>query len=149
MKNQTQNQHGSVRRARQLLAALFLLMPLALSACSIDTSSTGTSTTPGAGTPFQNQTQSQAATATPALGTSASSGTGSSSGGDTSNSAPDNSQANQPAQQSNQGGAAWQVPAEQQAVVQVVKRAGPAVVTVVNKLDASNSGFGGEALGSG
>ena len=41
------------------------------------------------------------------------------------------------------------MPAEQQAVVQVVQRDGPAVVTVVNKLDASQAGFSGEALGSG
>jgi len=45
-------------------------------------------------------------------------------------------------------GAPWQIPAEQQAVVQVVERAGPAVVTVVNKLD-SLQGFSGEARGSG
>src|SRR5437867_7467525 len=32
-------------------------------------------------------------------------------------------------------GGSWQVPAEQQAAVQVVERASPAVVTVVNKLD--------------
>jgi 2-alkenal reductase len=41
------------------------------------------------------------------------------------------------------------VPAEQQAAVQVVERASPAVVTVVNKLDAAQSGFEGEARGSG
>src|SRR5262245_45990707 len=38
---------------------------------------------------------------------------------------------------------------EQQAIVDVVNRARPAVVTVVNKLDPSQSGFGGEALGTG
>ncbi|MEO8289250.1 MAG: trypsin-like peptidase domain-containing protein [Chloroflexota bacterium] len=37
---------------------------------------------------------------------------------------------------------------DQQPVVQVVERVGPAVVTVVNKLDASQ-GYSGEALGSG
>ena len=46
-------------------------------------------------------------------------------------------------------GGAWQVPAEQQAVVKVVDKVSPAVVTVVNKLDSSQSGFGGEARGSG
>jgi 2-alkenal reductase len=40
------------------------------------------------------------------------------------------------------------VPAERQAVVQVVERVGPAVVTVVNRLDPSQ-GFAGEARGSG
>src|SRR5439155_18092017 len=45
-------------------------------------------------------------------------------------------------------GATWQVPAEQQAVVQVIERVGPAVVTVVNRLDSSQ-GFSGEARGSG
>ena len=47
-----------------------------------------------------------------------------------------------------QGGAAWQIPAEQQAVVKVVDQVGPAVVTVVNTLDSSQ-GFSGEARGSG
>ncbi len=41
------------------------------------------------------------------------------------------------------------MPAEQQAVVKVVDKVSPAVVTVVNKLDSSQSGFGGEARGSG
>jgi 2-alkenal reductase len=45
------------------------------------------------------------------------------------------------------GGGGWQVPAERQAVVQVVERISPAVVTVVNKL--GSQGFGGEASGSG
>jgi 2-alkenal reductase len=40
------------------------------------------------------------------------------------------------------------VPAEQQAVVQVIERVGPAVVTVVNRMDSSQ-GFSGEARGSG
>ncbi len=46
-------------------------------------------------------------------------------------------------------GGVWQVPAEQQAVVKVVEQVSPAVVTVVNKLDSSQSGFEGEARGSG
>ncbi len=45
-------------------------------------------------------------------------------------------------------GGAWQVPAEQQAVVKVVEQISPAVVTVVNKLDSSQ-GVSGEARGSG
>jgi 2-alkenal reductase len=45
-------------------------------------------------------------------------------------------------------GGAWQVPAEQQAVVRVVEAVGPAVVTVVNRIE-SGQGFGGEARGSG
>ncbi|HKP52789.1 MAG TPA: trypsin-like peptidase domain-containing protein [Chloroflexia bacterium] len=44
-------------------------------------------------------------------------------------------------------GGGWEVPAERQAVVQVVERISPAVVTVVNKL--GSQGFGGEASGSG
>ena len=46
-------------------------------------------------------------------------------------------------------GAAWQIPAEQQAVVRVVDQVNPAVVTVVNRLDPQRTGFGGEARGSG
>lgn len=46
-------------------------------------------------------------------------------------------------------GAAWQIPAEQQAVVKVVEQVNPAVVTVVNRLDPQQTGFGGEARGSG
>lgn len=42
----------------------------------------------------------------------------------------------------------WQIPAEKQATVMVVEKLSPAVVTVVNRLDAS-SGFSGEARGSG
>lgn len=42
----------------------------------------------------------------------------------------------------------WQVPAEKQAAVMVVEKLSPAVVTVVNRLDASQ-GFSGEARGSG
>ena len=45
------------------------------------------------------------------------------------------------------GGAAWQVPAEQQAVVRVVEEIGPAVVTVVNRIE--NERAVGEARGSG
>jgi 2-alkenal reductase len=44
-------------------------------------------------------------------------------------------------------GTGWQVPAERQAVVQVVELISPAVVTVVNKFE--QQGFGGEASGSG
>lgn len=47
-----------------------------------------------------------------------------------------------------QVGGGWQLPAEQQAIVQVVEQVSPAVVTVVNRLDGSQ-GFGGEARGSG
>jgi 2-alkenal reductase len=46
------------------------------------------------------------------------------------------------------GGAGWQIPAEKQAAVMVVEKLSPAVVTVVNRLDASQ-GFSGEARGSG
>ncbi|MEO5953120.1 MAG: trypsin-like peptidase domain-containing protein [Chloroflexia bacterium] len=45
-------------------------------------------------------------------------------------------------------GTGWQVPAEQQAAVQVVEKVSPAVVTVVNTLDPGN-GFVGESRGSG
>ncbi len=50
---------------------------------------------------------------------------------------------------SRQPGASWQIPAEQQAVVRVVEMVNPAVVTVVNRLDAQRNGFGAEARGSG
>jgi 2-alkenal reductase len=54
-----------------------------------------------------------------------------------------------PAQQAGgSAGSAWQIPAEQQAVVKVVEQVNPAVVTVVNRLDP-RQGFGGEARGSG
>src|SRR5215208_5092865 len=39
------------------------------------------------------------------------------------------------AQAQGQVGGEWQVPAEQQAIVQVVEQVSPAVVTVVNRLD--------------
>lgn len=45
-------------------------------------------------------------------------------------------------------GGGWQIPAEQQAVVQVVERTRSAVVTVLNRID-SGRGFGGQASGSG
>ncbi len=45
-------------------------------------------------------------------------------------------------------GAAWQVPAEQQATVKVVEKVAPAVVTVVNQL-APQGGLIGESRGSG
>jgi S1-C subfamily serine protease len=45
-------------------------------------------------------------------------------------------------------GTGWQVPAEQQAAVQVVEKVSPAVVTVVNRLDP-RGGFSGESRGSG
>jgi 2-alkenal reductase len=51
-------------------------------------------------------------------------------------------------QSQGQAGGDWRIPAEQQAIVQVVEQVSPAVVTVVNRLDASQ-GFGGEARGSG
>jgi 2-alkenal reductase len=38
---------------------------------------------------------------------------------------------------------------EQQAIIDVVTRSRPAVVTVVNKLDSNQTGFGGEARGTG
>jgi 2-alkenal reductase len=46
-----------------------------------------------------------------------------------------------------EAGGGWQIPAEQQAVVQVVERISPAVVTVVNRLE--RQGIGGESSGSG
>lgn len=46
-----------------------------------------------------------------------------------------------------QTGGGWQVPAEQQAIVKVVEQLGPAVVTVVDRIDTGQ--FGGEASGSG
>jgi 2-alkenal reductase len=51
-------------------------------------------------------------------------------------------------QSQGQAGGDWRIPAEQQAIVQVVEQVSPAVVTVVNRLDGSQ-GFGGEARGSG
>jgi 2-alkenal reductase len=54
----------------------------------------------------------------------------------------------QPQGSTAQVGGAWQVPAEQQAIVKVVEQVSPAVVTVVNRLD-SPQGFGAEARGSG
>jgi 2-alkenal reductase len=52
-----------------------------------------------------------------------------------------------PAQAVGQVGGSWQIPAEQQAVVKIVEQVGPAVVTVVNRIESG--GFGGEASGSG
>src|SRR5687768_16412236 len=108
-------------RRRQFVLSL-MLVPFVITGCSLS-SVPEASTTPTAGTTSQQ------------VGGSSNTGqsTGSNSGTTTA-----------PAQQ----GGGWQLPAEQQAVVQVVERISPAVVTVVNRIE-NNQGFGGEARGSG
>lgn len=126
------------RKAPLRLLLVALLLPLVLSACSLSSVEVGPSRT---ATPSANQQ------ATPA----ASQQEGSQNG---SNSSPGEAggSSNSPAEEEEAGGsagAAWQIPAEQQAVVKVVEQVNPAVVTVVNRLDPRQSGFGGEARGSG
>lgn len=106
-------------RSWRLVLSL-MLVPFVMAGCSLS-SVPEASTTP------------TAVTTTEQVGSNSNTGqTGSSSSGTS------------PAQQ----GGGWQVPAEQQAVVQVVERISPAVVTVVNRIE-NNQGFGGEARGSG
>lgn len=127
---------------RRVMVAL-LVVPMLVSACSAANLPVARNARPTQA-PAQAQAQPTQATgaqeqttsSTPAAGQTGNSGQASGSTG-----AP---QQVPPAQQ----GGAWQVPAEQQATVKVVEQVGPAVVTVVNKLDAS-SGFSGEARGSG
>ncbi len=109
---------SSKNRLSTCLALTLMLVPFLLSSCSL-------SSVPPAAT-------------TPTVGTSSQQVGSTSSPGQTNNSSP------APAQQ----GTGWQIPAEQQAVVQVVERISPAVVTVVNRLE-NNQGFSGEARGSG
>ena len=100
------------------LALLLILVPFILSSCSLSSVPSASSTPTSAPTPQQ---------------TGSNTGTG---------------QASTPGSAPAQQGAGWQIPAEQQAVVQVVERISPAVVTVVNRLE-NNQGFSGEARGSG
>ena len=123
------------RATRPLIAAL-LLVPLLAGACSLtNLPVAGTTPQPGAAeaspTPRVGASQS-GARATP-LATQPAVGEGAT---EVPREAP-------PVQ-----GGGWQVPAEQQAVVKVVESIGPAVVTVVNRID-STQGFGGEARGYG
>lgn len=109
------------------LMMLLLLVPFVLGGCSL-------SSVPVAGT---TPTANAGSQPQPTVATT---GSTSQQGGNTSSSGS----GSVPVQQ----GGGWQVPAEQQAVVQVVDRISPAVVTVVNKVEG-NQGFGGEARGSG
>jgi 2-alkenal reductase len=114
-----------------------MLVPLVLGACSLSTVEVGSSRT---ATPPANQP------ATPV----ASEQNGSQGQNDQDNGSGGSGNFNAPAEQAGgSAGAAWQIPAEQQAVVKVVEQVNPAVVTVVNRLDPRQSGFSGEARGSG
>ncbi|MBF6611795.1 MAG: trypsin-like peptidase domain-containing protein [Chloroflexi bacterium] len=123
-------QSNSLRKKAPIwLIVVLAFFPPLIGGCSL-------STVPQAGatpTAHVSQTQ-QGTTATGQQGNSTDSASSASAPADTAPQA--------------QTGAAWQVPAEQQATVKVVEQTGPAVVTVVNKLDPSQ-GFSGEALGSG
>jgi 2-alkenal reductase len=108
------------RASRLLLAVLALILPsMLLSACSLSSVPTADSN------PAPTARASQSVSGTPV-------------------SNPSSSQATP---QPRTDGAAWQVPAEQQAVVRVVEEIGPAVVTVVNRIE--NERAVGEARGSG
>jgi 2-alkenal reductase len=125
----------SARPAPRWLVAALLLTPVLAGACSL-TGLPVAGTTPTAGVAV--------ATATPGTGAQQS-GVQPTPGSNSQGGATVATQVPQPAPV--QGGA-WQVPAEQQAVVQVVERVSPAVVTVVNRIQ-STQGFEGEASGSG
>jgi 2-alkenal reductase len=115
-----------------------LVLPIALSACSLSSVEVGQSRT---ATPSANQQATPVASQRDnAQNNQEDNGPGGS--GNNLNS-PENQQAGGSA------GGAWQIPAEQQAVVKVVEQVNPAVVTVVNTLDPRQSGFSGEARGSG
>src|SRR5205809_4847358 len=136
---QNQRETLSARRGASglIITALLLLTPMLVGACSL-TNLPIAKTTP---TPRAAQVVEPSPTARPASQSQAKA---------TPRPTQDvaQNQVPQQAQPPDQGGAAWQVPAERQAAVQVVERAGPAVVTVVNRLDSSQ-GFTGEARGSG
>ncbi|MDQ5824250.1 MAG: trypsin-like peptidase domain-containing protein [Chloroflexota bacterium] len=121
------------------LLLVVLVLPLVLAACSLSSVESRRSRT---ATPSANQQQ-----ATPV----ASQQDGSQGQNDQGNNSPVGGNFNAPAEQEAEGstGAAWQIPAEQQAVVKVVEQVNPAVVTVVNRLDPRQSGYSGEARGSG
>jgi 2-alkenal reductase len=119
---------NSGRRA-PLLLVILLVLSAALSGCSL-------TDMPGS-RQGNNDTQAQA---TPTVGAA----TGQQTGQQQQNTPTPRTQT----QGQGQVGGGWQVPAEQQAIVQVVEQVSPAVVTVVNRLDGSQ-GFGGEARGSG
>lgn len=120
------------------LLLVVLVLPIALSACSLSSVEVGQSRT---ATPSANQQATPVASQRDnAQNNQEDNGPGGS--GNNLNS-PENQQAGGSA------GGAWQIPAEQQAVVKVVEQVNPAVVTVVNTLDPRQSGFSGEARGSG
>ena len=123
------------RGAYRWLIIFFLLGSMLLSACDLEN-------LPISKNNSNNTPTSRAVTPTVVASAGQSGSQGSTSGGSSSNNQGGSSSA--PAQ-----GGSWQVPAEQQAAVQVVERASPAVVTVVNRLDSVQSGFEGEARGSG
>ena len=136
------------KRLGGLVAAL-LVVPVVVAACNpLDGGSNATPTS-GAGQ----------ATTTGALASPSASGTGSgqptpgtSGGGQAGQTAQAGSGANATGNgaPNGQAGTSLQVIPEQQAIISVVQRARPAVVTVVNKLSGNaESGFGGEALGTG
>lgn len=116
-------QHG---KATRWLVLALVFLPVLAAGCSL-------SSAPLAGPTATALAQQQPTTGTTSQQTGAQPG---------STATTSSGQQTAPAQ-----GGAWQVPAEQQAVVKVVDLVGPAVVTVVNKLD--QQGFQGEARGSG
>lgn len=133
----------SFSRPQRLLVRLLLwimLVPLVLGACSLSSVEVGRSRT---ATPSANQQQQATPVASQQNGSQGQNGQNNGSGGSGNFNAPAEQQAGGSA------GAAWQIPAEQQAVVKVVEQVNPAVVTVVNRLDPRRSGFSGEARGSG
>src|SRR3954471_23292763 len=143
MRNRIPSNAHTLRR----VMAVLMLIPLLTAACSMSNLPVARNAQPTAA-PTQPTAQAQAQATPTNTGQSAAPRNTPTAqppqGGQASGSGSTGQQQAPPAQ----GGAAWQVPAEQQAVVKVVELVGPAVVTVVNKLDAS-SGFSGEARGSG
>lgn len=124
-------------RAPTWLLLLVLVLPIVLGACSLSSVEVGKSRT---ATPSASQQATPVASQQGTSQNNQNNGPGGS-----------NDNLNSPANQEAGGsaGAAWQIPAEQQAVVKVVEQVNPAVVTVVNRLDPRQSGFSGEARGSG
>jgi serine protease Do len=133
------------RGARYWLLCLVVALPFVLGACSLTTVPIQSSDSGGSAQQSATST-SNAAVQNTGSGSADSNGQSSGAFGPAPNNGSDNSGQNQ---QAGGAGAAWQVPAEQQAVVKVVEQVNPAVVTVVNQLDPRRTGFSGEARGSG
>lgn len=141
--------------SRLLVVFLLFIMMFGTAACDpSNLSSPGSSQgTPSASAPTATSSSSASSAASPTASTgitnsqTSTGGSSSSSGTPTGNSgASTGSSSGAPTGQASPG--SWADP-QQQPIVQVVKRVGPAVVTVVNQLDPTQTGYGGEALGSG